>query len=216
MHIGLVSHHPVRPDGMSPSAPELLRLYDYASSLVAHGCRVQWLCPPVTLDILTAQLAGISVHASGLPKTCRYVVPCRAYAVAGVQLFCPDEVLWQQRPLHTRLFTFICLLQQALSCDLWHAWGSVPASYLTVYAARFLGCPAVVSCEQTFLHSAARYAFEWQWVCRHAALLLVEREADQHRLIRTASVPDTTPVRCVSPEGSETASIVRTWYEQFR
>ena len=216
MHIGLVSYHPVRPDGMQPPSHEILRLYRYASRLVGYGCHVLWLCPPVTLDVLTAQLASVPVRASVLPRTCRYVVPCRAYTLAGVQLFCPDEVLWRQRLLHTRLFTFICLLQQTLSCDLWHAWGSFPAPYLTVYAARFLGCPAVVTCEQALLHSAAQHAFEWQWVCRHASLLLVEREADQHRLIHDASVPDTTPVRCVLRDGSDMASIVRTWYQQLQ
>lgn len=214
MHIGLVSYHPVRPDGMQASTSELLSLYRYASSLVAHGWHVLWLCPPVTLDVLTAELTGAPVRPSVLPGTCRYVVPCRAYTLAGVELFCPDEELWKQRPFHTRLFTLICLLQQTLSCDLWHAWGSFPAPYLTVYAARFLDCPVVVTCEPALLQSVAQHAFEWQWVCRHAALLLVEREADQERLIHDASVPDTTPVQCVPRDGLDTASIVRTWYQQ--
>ncbi len=213
MHIGLVSYYPVRPDGTP--VPELLRLYRYASSLVAQGCDVLWLCSPAALDVLTAELASVPVRASKLPLTCRYVVPCRAYTLAGVQLFCPDAVLWQQRPFHTRLFTFICLLQQTLSCDLWHAWGSFPAPYLTVYAARFFGCPAVITCEHTFLDSAAQYAFEWQWVCRYAALLLVEREADQYRLTHDTSVPDTTPIRCVPRDGRDAAPIVRAWYQQL-
>jgi hypothetical protein len=216
MRIGLVSYHPVPRGGMQPLVPELLRVYRYAANLAAHGCHVLWLCPVSTLEVLTAQLGSIAVRPSLLPPTCRYIVPCRAYALAGIQLCCPDEVLWQQRPFHTRLFTLFCLWQQGVPCDFWHAWGSFPIPYLTVYTARFLGCPAVVTCDRTFLPSATQYAFECQWVWRHAALLLVEGETERQQLSHDGVLADTSAIRYVGRDASETASIVRAWYQQLQ
>jgi hypothetical protein len=157
-------------------------------ALAQQGHQVQWVSSPDTIDAYAADVPLIADQADSLPETCRYVVPCRLYRLHKVRLYCIDRVVWQERPLHTRLFTLLCLLQRELPCQVLHAWGAFPAAYLTVYVARLIGIPAVVSYDTQFLHNGPQQAFEWQWVARHLSRALVASGADYKRLAATSDV----------------------------
>ena len=58
---------------------------------------------------------------------------------------CVNQEFWQHPDLHTRLFTYLCLLQRALPCAVFHTWGPWPIAYVTIYTSRFLAVLAVLS-----------------------------------------------------------------------
>jgi hypothetical protein len=157
-------------------------------ALAQQGHQVQWVSSPDTVDASIADVPLIAEQTDSLPETCRYVVPCRLYRLHEVRLYCIDRAVWQERPLHTRLFTFLCLLQRELPCQVLHAWGTFPAAYLAVYVARLIGLPAVVSYDTQALDGGPQQAFEWQWVARHVSMALVASGVDGETLATTSDV----------------------------
>ena len=112
-----------------------------AIALVEQGHQVYWLASTEALRTLHHEAAQLTVATDLLPSTCQYVVPVQAYHYEGIRLVCVHQELWQRPDLHTRLFTYLCLLQRALPCAVLHAWGPWPIAYLTIYTARFLAVP---------------------------------------------------------------------------
>jgi hypothetical protein len=157
-------------------------------ALAQQGHQVQWVSSPDTVDAYAADVRLVADQTDSLPATCRYVIPCQLYHLHEVRLYCIDWTVWQDRSLHTRLFTFLCLLQRELPCQVLHAWGAFPAAYLAVYTARLVGVPAVVSYDTQALHNGPQQAFEWQWVTQYVSKALVASGADGARLVATSDV----------------------------
>lgn len=192
MRIGLISYHPPSPGAEGRGGFNPMLLGRYAVALAQQGHQVQWVSSTDTIDAYANAVPPVAEQADSLPETCRYVVPCWPYRLQEVRLYCIEPAVWRERPLHTRLFTFLCLLQRALPCQVLHAWGAFPAAYLAVYTARCLGVPAVVSYDAEYLCHGPQQAFEWQWVARYVSRALVASGADQERLTATS---DIAPVR---------------------
>lgn len=206
MRIGLVSYHPSRPEGIDHEAISQLR--EYALSLVAHGLQVFWFSSTTTAEALQDDPALIPDDMHSLPATCRYVIPCQPYRFAGIPLLCTDNTLWEQRPFHTRLFTFLCLLQHALPSAVWHVWGDLAAAFLTVYTGRFAGVPTVVSYHPTCFQTRVHHPFAWQWVARHVSMALVTSLIDQEQLISTGECPRSRIHMCHLAEASAPSAMV--------
>ena len=215
MRISLISYHPPCPGTEADGWLNPTSLGQYAMSLAQQGHQVQWVSSTDTVDVYAADLPLVTEQADSTPETCRYVVPCRLYRLQAVRLFCIDRAVWQERPLQTRLFTFLCLLQRALPCEVVHAWGAFPAAYLAVYTARFMGLPAVVSYDaQSFRHGPQR-SFEWQWIARHVSRGLVASDADRERLITTSDIAPTR-VQVVPPGIVEASAALVALYKSLQ
>ena len=89
-----------------------------AVALVEQGHQVYWLASTEALRTLHNGAAQLTVATDILPSTCQYVVPVQAYHYEGIRLVCVNQEFWQHPDLHTRLFTYLCLLQRALPCSL--------------------------------------------------------------------------------------------------
>jgi hypothetical protein len=215
MRLGIISYHPTAASAHSEERCELLALCQYAIALVQQGQQVWWLSSTTTADACAADARLVAAAKDDLPATCQYAAPCQTYTLAGMQLFCVDQTLWQQPPLRTRLFTFLGLLQRELPGTVWHAWGTVPAPYLTVYTARFLGVPAVVSYGQSYLRDGPQERFIWHWVAQQVSMALVSSAADRERLLATSEV---TPaqVRVVPPPLPARLHTMIALYESLR
>jgi hypothetical protein len=183
MRIGLVSHHPRDTATATEVDDDFVRLRWCAAALVRQGLQVDWLTSTDTVDALADHVHLRPAGDDALPPTCRYVLPCQPYDFKGVRLFCVDRTLWQERSLHTRLFTFLCLLQRELPYTALHTWGPISVAYLGVYTARFLGLPAVVSYGRQTLQDGPQETYLWQWVARHATRALVASCIDRERLL---------------------------------
>ena len=196
MHIGVLSYHP------QPPSPMLLQECSMwqkgIPAFIKQGHHFSWITTQTAVDLTIKAGFPWRVHAATLPQTCSNVIPCQAYAAPGLSIYVVDQPIWQQAAFHTRLFTFLCLLQRASPWTLLHALGHFPAPYLAVYTARFLGLPVVVSYDEPALCPDPRYAFAWSWAARHATLALVRSPADRQRLITTAGIV-ATKVRCLAP-----------------
>ncbi len=215
MRVCLISYHPVTSAGDAARLDELQTLRHYAAALVQHGLQVSWVCSTDTVEALADDAGLVAMGEDGLPRTCRYVIPCKAYGLEGIQLFCADRSLWQERSLHTRLFTFLCLLQRELPGAVWHALGVFPAPYIAVYTARFLSLPAVVSYSRASLRDQPQHVFEWQWVAQHTSLALVANTADQQRLLETRGVQPAR-VQVMPPTRSQAVSILIMRYRSLQ
>jgi hypothetical protein len=150
-----------------------------AVALVQQGHQVYWLLPPDALQTLRNRAAELQVAPDLLPATCRSVIPVQTYHCEGIRLVCVTQECWQRPDLHTRLFTCLCLLQRDLPCAVFHALGPLPIAYLTVYTARFLDVPAVVS----FISTEPEQPFVWDWVVRQASAVIVPNMAERERLL---------------------------------
>lgn len=215
MRIGLISSYPTNTETSAASHDDLLMLYYYALALAQHGLQVLWLSSTDTAEALPDNAALVRDEVQSMPATCRYVIPCQPYHLAGIQLFCTDRTLWQQRPMHTRLFTFLCLLQRQLPCAVFHAWGDLSAAFMTVYSARFLGLPAVVSYSRSCLRTGPQHPFEWQWVARHTSMAFVTNHTDQERLLATSEYLP-TQVRVSHPAVPQTMSTMVALYQRLQ
>jgi Glycosyltransferase Family 4 len=187
-NIALISYHSAAYAATAHGDHELRLLRQFAAALVQQGHAVWWVSATDTADALARDASLEATGEAGLPATCRYVVPCQTYTLAGVRLFCADRTLWQEPALHTRLFTFLRLLQRELPCQVWHAWGSPPAPYLAVYTARFLHLPTVVSYGQAYLQEGPQQPFLWQWVAQHTTRAVVFSPADRTPLRATSGI----------------------------
>jgi hypothetical protein len=186
VRIGLISYHPSYLNTEVHGWCNPTRLGQYAMTLAQQGHQVQWVSSPDTVDAYVADVSLIAEQADSLPETCRYVVPCQLYRLHQVWLYCIDRAVWQERPLHTRLFTFLCLLQREVPCQVLHAWGAFPGAYLAVYVGRLVGVPAVVSYDTQSLNDGPHQAFEWQWVARHVSRALVASDTHGELLAATS------------------------------
>lgn len=159
----------------------------YAITLVRQEHQVYWLLPSEALQMLPNGTAGLQEVPDLLPTTCRSVVPVRTYHYEGIRLVCVSQECWQRPDLHTRLFTCVCLIQRDLPCAVFHTWGPLPIVYLTVYTARFLDVPAVVSAAS----GAAEQPFLWDWVARQASAVIVPSGAERQRLLALGPLTST-------------------------
>ena len=105
-------------------APDVRRC---AVALVEHGHQVYWLATSEALRTLHNEAAQLTVATDILPSTCQYVVPVQTYHYEGIRLLCVDQECWHHPDLHTRLFTYVCLLQRALPCAVFHTWNPWPS-----------------------------------------------------------------------------------------
>jgi hypothetical protein len=110
----VISDYPVIPQ--TPGAEDMQAVCRCAVALVQQGHQVYWLLSTGHMQTLSNQTSLGLVATDILPTTCQYVIPVQAYHWERVRLLCINQELWQHPDLHTRLFTFLCLLQRALSC----------------------------------------------------------------------------------------------------
>jgi hypothetical protein len=157
-----------------------------AVALAEQGHQVYWLASIETLRALHNEAAQFPVATDILPSTCQYVVPVQTYHHEGIRLVCVNQEFWQGSDLHTRLFTYLCLLHRALPCAVLHTWGPWPIAYLTIYAARFLAVPAVLSYSSGLVAARLEQPFLWDWVARQVAAAIVSSPAEQGRLLTLA------------------------------
>ena len=158
----------------------------YAVALVKQGHQVYWLTSTEVLRTLHNGAVQLTVATDILPSTCQYVMPVQTYHYEGIRLMCVNQEFWQRPDLHTRLFTYLCLLQRALPCAVFHAWGPLPIAYLTVYTACFLAVPAVLSYSSKLVSTNPEQPFLWNWVARQVAAAIVASPAEQERLLTLA------------------------------
>jgi hypothetical protein len=204
MRIGLISDHAASP--AMASQRDFGMLCQHVLALVERNIQGFWLTSTPTVEALRDDLTLVPEAVHSLPATCRYVIPCQPYRFAGMPLFCVDSAVWQQRPLHTRLFTFLCLLQQELPATVWHVWGSLAVVFLTVYTAHFLGVPVVVSYHTAGMREAPGLSFEWQWVARHVSMAMVTNAADYKQLVDSGAYPPTR--MCLSQPALASSPVV--------
>jgi hypothetical protein len=162
------------------------------AALVEQGHQVYWLTSSETLRTLHHEAAQLTAATDILPTTCQHVVPVQTYHYEGIRLVCVNQEFWQRPDLHTRLFTYLCLFQRALPCAVFHTWGPWPIAYLTVYTARFLAVPAVLSYSSQHVSGRLEQPFLWDWVARQVAAVVVPSTAERERLLTLAPL---TPAR---------------------
>ena len=182
-----------------------------AVALVEQGHQIYWLASTEALRTLHNEAAQLTVATDILPSTCQYVVPVQTYHYEGIRLMCVDRECWQHPDLHTRLFTYLCLLQRALSCEVFHAWGTLPIAYLAVYTAHFLDIPSVVSYGSQMLSAQAEQPFLWHWVARHVSAATVLSRTEQERLL-TRSPLTASQVHVLDPMQSELGQTLTALY----
>lgn len=182
MRLCLISDYPAIPQAATALHYDLSTVRHCATALVQQGHQVYWLLSTESLQAFQADAALSPVEADTLPPTCRYIVPVQPYQCAGVRLLCVHQQVWQHADLHTRLFTFICLLQRALPCAVFHAWGALSVAYLTVYTARFLAVPAVVSYDSRLWSAKPQQPFLSDWVVRQVSAVVMPSMVEYERL----------------------------------
>jgi hypothetical protein len=155
-------------------------------ALVQQGHELYWLLSPEALRTLPNEAAQLTVATDILPSTCQDVIPVQTYHYEGIRLVCVNQEFWQQPDLHTRLFTYLCLFQRALPCAVLHTWGPWPIAYLTVYTARCLAVPAVLSYSSQLVFAKLGQPFLWDWVARQVTAVIVSSLAEQERLLSLA------------------------------
>jgi hypothetical protein len=214
MRIGFVSHHPTSILADAETRHKVLRVRHCAQSLVRQGVQVQWIASTDTAAVLAHEAHLVAAGDEALPATCRHVLSCQAYDLEGVQLLCLTPSLWQNPALHTRLFTFLCLFQQAQPCRIWHAWGTLAAAYATVYTARFLGIPTVVSDIVPALDAEPQLAFAWQWVAQHASRAVVDSPTEQ-QLWQSTGALSAAHIEVIDPASPEYVATLLNVYQQL-
>ena len=183
MRLCLIGDYPVIPQTAAEMDYDLSAVRRCAMALVQQGHQVYWLLSTESLPAFQAEAALAPAAADTLPSTCRYIVPVQPYQCAGVRLLCVHQEVWQHADLHTRLFTFVCLLQRALSCAVFHAWGTLSVAYLAVYTARFLAVPVVVSYDWQLRSGKPQQPFLWDWVARQVSAAVVPSIATYEQLL---------------------------------
>ena len=183
MRLCLLSDYPVIPQTAAEMDYNLSTVRRCAMALAQQGHQVYWLLSTDSLQAFQAEAALAPAAADTLPPTCRYIVPVQPYQCAGIRLLCVHQQVWQHADLHTRLFTFICLFQRALSCAVFHAWGALSVAYLAVYTGRFLAVPAVVSYGWQLRSARPQQPFLWDWVARQLSAAVVPSMAEYERLL---------------------------------
>jgi len=157
-----------------------------AVALVEQGHQVYWLASAEALRMLHNEATQLIVATDILPAICQYVVPVQTYHYEGIRLVCVNQEFWQHPDLHTRLFTYLGLFQRALPCAVLHTWGPWRIAYLTIYTARFLAIPAVLSYSSQLVSARLEQPFLWDWVVQQVAAVIVSSPAEQERLLTLA------------------------------
>lgn len=184
MRIGLVSDQSTADANHLATGDGVRVLRHLTRVLVQHGFQVQWIAATDTAAALSDDPGLRPLNAAAMPPTCQYVLPYELYHLDdGIDLVCLNRALWQDRALHTRLFTLFCLLQREHPCVLWQAWGTLATTFLTAYTASFLGLPCSVFYTSACLREAPQQRFLGQWVARHIAAGLVGTVSDRQRLL---------------------------------
>jgi len=207
----LISAHPVIPQTATEMDYDLRAVCRCATALVQQGHQVYWLLSTASLPTLQAEAALVPAAADTLPPTCRYIVPVQPYQCAGVRLLCVHQEVWQHADLHTRLFTFVCLLQRALPCAVFHAWGALSVAYLAVYTARFLAVPVVVSYDWQLRSARPQQPFLWDWVARQVSAAVVPSRAEYEGLL-TRSPLAPTQLHVLDPMQAEVGQTLTALY----
>jgi len=193
-------------------APDLCHC---AVALTEQGHQVYWLASVEALRTLPNAAVQLKVATDLLPATCQYVMPMQTYHYAGIRLMCVNQEFWQRPDLHTRLFTYLCLLQRALPCAVLHASGPLPIAYLAVYTARFLVIPAVLSYSSQLVSTRPEQSFLWDWVARQVAAAIVASPAEQERL-RTLAPLTSGQVHVIDPTLPHLGQMLTVLYERLR
>jgi len=205
----VISDYPVIPQ--TPDAEDVQAVCRCAVALVQQGHQVYWLLSTGHMQALSNQASLGPVAADILPPTCQYVLPVQAYHWERLRLLSINQELWQHSDLHTRLFTFLCLLQRALSCAVFHVWGTLPIAYLAVYTAHFLDRPSVVSYGSQMLSAQTEQPFLWNWVARHVSAAAVPSRVEQERLLTRSSLT-AMQVHVIDPTLSELGQTLTALY----
>ncbi len=178
MHIGLVSD--------LTHSPQSHELSQVAKGLTHNGFDVHWLLSTETVAALDHDPALRPADASDMPPTCRHVIPYTLYRLDAVRLIALEPPLWRDTALHTRLFTFLCLLHREHPFAVLHAWGALPTIYLTVYTATYLNLPGTVCYTPSCLQDGPQQSFLWQWVARHVAMAFTTHTTEREQLLNTS------------------------------
>jgi hypothetical protein len=183
MHIGLVSDHTLS----HSSERHALTLRQCVNALTTlDGFDVHWLLSTHTIAALAHDPALRLADASDMPPTCRYVIPYTLYRLDEARLIALEPSFWHDTALHTRLFTFLCLLHRQQPFDVLQAWGALSTIYLSVYTATYLKLPGTVFYTPSCLQDGPRQAFLWQWVALHTARAFTGHAKDRKRLSHTS------------------------------
>ena len=207
----LISDYPVIPQTTADLDYDLNVVCRCAMALAQQGHHVYWLLSTASLPTFQAEAALAPAVADTLPPTCRHIIPIQPYQYAGVRLLCVHQEVWQHADQHTRLFTFLCLLQRALSYDIFHAWGTLSVAYLAVYTARFLAVPAVVSYGWQLRSSQPQQPFLWDWVARQVSAAVVSSRLEYERLL-TCSPLLPTQLHMIDPMQAEVGQALTALY----
>jgi hypothetical protein len=184
------------------------------AALVEQGHQVYWLTSSETLRTLHHEAAQLTAATDILPSTCQYVMPLQTYHYEGIRLVCVNQEFWQHPDLHTRLFTYLCLLQRALPCAVFHTWGPWPIAYVTIYTARFLAVPAVLSYSSRLVSAKLEEPFLWGWVAQQVAAAIVSSTAEQECLLTLAPLTS-RQVHVIDPTQSHLGQTLTALYEHL-
>lgn len=177
-----------------------------------QGFWIQWITANDTARALSHEADLTAVDAASMPPTCQYVLPYELYRFEGADLVCLPRSFWQDRALHTRLFTFIGLMQRERPCALWQTWATLATTYLTAYTAAFLDLPCAVYYTAACLSEAPQQGFLWQWVTEHARAGLVGVSSDRDHLLATAALAPES-VQVIDPRVTTTGERIAALYQ---
>jgi hypothetical protein len=215
MRIGLVSDASAATNRDLAAPDGVIALAHFVRLLSQQGFRVQWLTAIDTAQALAHDAGLAPVDAAAMPPTCQYVLPYELYHLDGAELVCLPRSYWQDRALHTRLFTFICLMQRERPCALWQTWGTLATTYLTAYTAAFLNLPCAVFYTSVCLCEAAQQDFIWQWVTHHTQAGLVGTASDRADLLAMADLAPEA-VQVLDPLGPAAGERLATLYQMLQ
>jgi hypothetical protein len=200
MRIGLVSDHSL---ALSPQR-HAQTLCQCAKALTTlDGFDVSWLLSTHTIAALAHDPALRPADVSDMPPTCHFVIPYTLYYLDEVRLIALEPSFWHDTALHTRLFTFLCLLHRQQPFDLLQAWGALSTIYLTVYTATYLHLPGTVFYTPSCLEDGPQQSFLWQWVALHAAMAFTGHATDRQRLSHTSPLQP-GQIQVLDPEQPDT------------
>lgn len=214
MRLCVISDYPSIPRTPAADDYDLSTLRHWAAALVQQGHQVHWLLSTRSLQALDAEVALTPAATDLLPATCQYIVPVQPYQLTGIDILCVEQHVWQHADMHTRLFTFLCLLQRALSCDVVHAWGALAVAYLAVYTARFLAIPAVVSYDGQLRSALAQQPFLWDWVARQVSAAVVPSMAEREQLLTLSPLPS-GQIHVIAPTQPQAGRILTALYARL-
>jgi hypothetical protein len=185
MHIGLVSDHT-----LTQAPPQHVHTLRQCAKALSTRYRldVHWLLSTDTLAALAPDPDLRPADAGDIPPTCRHVIPYALYRLDAVRLIGLEPSFWHDTALHTRLFTFLCLLHRAQPFAALQAWGALTTMYLTVYTATYLHLPGTAFYTSSCLQDGPQQSFLWQWVAQHTAMAYTEHARDRERLAQTSAL----------------------------